>query len=73
MTKGTKDFAQGEQAAIARDVSAQGEWTPMIDWSSAFPGNRGVNRQGRYELYDAPVGVRITVEESRKAGPILSD
>ena len=45
---------------------------PLIDWSSTFPGNRGVNRVGRYELYDAPVGVRITIEEARKAGPILA-
>ena len=72
MTKETKDFAQGESAAIVRDISAQGDWVPLIDWSSTFPGNRGVNRAGRYELYDAPVGVRITVEEARKAGPIFA-
>ena len=72
MTKETKDFAQGESAAIVRDISAQGDWVPLIDWSSTFPGNRGVNRAGRYKLYDAPVGVRITIEEARKAGPILA-
>ena len=72
MAKETKDFAQGESAAIVRDISAQGDWVPLIDWSSTFPGNRGVNRVGRYELYDAPVGVRITIEEARKVGPILA-
>ena len=67
-----KDFAQGEQAAIARDVSKQGEWIPMIDWSSTFPGNRGVNRYGKYELHDVPVGVRLSVEQAKKHGPILT-
>ena len=61
-----KDFAQGEQAAIARDVSKQGEWIPMIDWSSTFPGNRGVNRHGKYELHDVPIGVRLSIEEAKK-------
>ena len=68
---GKKDFAQGEQAAIARDVSQQGEWIPMIDWSSTYPGNRGVNRHGKYELHDVPVGIRLSVEEAKKHGPIL--
>ena len=67
-----KDFAQGEQAAIARDVSKQGEWIPMIDWSSTFPGNRGVNRHGKYELHDVPIGVRLSIEEAKKHGPILT-
>ena len=67
-----KDFAQGEQAAIARDVSKQGEWIPMIDWSSTFPGNRGVNRHDKYELHDVPIGVRLSIEEAKKHGPILT-
>ena len=70
---GKKDLAQGEQAAIAQDVSQQGEWIPMIDWSSVFPGNRGVNRHGKYELHDVPVGVRLSVEEATKHGPILTN
>ena len=65
------DYAQGEAAAIARDLSTQ-EWTPFIDWSQTFPGNRGVNRGGRYELYDAPIGVRIRIEEADKSGPVLT-
>ena len=67
-----KDFAQGEQAAIARDVSKQGEWIPMIDWASTYPGNRGVNRHGKYELHDVPIGVRLSIEEAKKHGPILT-
>ena len=65
------EFAQGEKAAGARDLSGEGDWVPMIDWSSTHPGNRGVNREGRYECYEAPAGVRITIEEAHKAGPIL--
>ena len=67
----TPDYAQGEAAAIARDLSTQ-EWVPFIDWSQTHPGNRGVNRQGRYELYDAPVGVRIRVEQAAKSDPALT-
>ena len=67
----TPDYAQGEAAAIARDLSTQ-EWVPFIDWSQTHPGNRGVNRQGRYELYDAPVGVRIRVEQAAKSDPVLT-
>ena len=67
----TPDYAQGEAAAIARDLSTQ-EWVPFIDWSQTHPGNRGVNRQGRYELYDAPIGVRIRVEQARKSEPALT-
>ena len=65
------EFAQGEKAASARDLSGEGDWVPIIDWSSTHPGNRGVNREGRYECYEAPVGVKITIEEADKAGPIL--
>lgn len=67
----TRDYAQGKQAAIAREVSGSDAWVPLIDWSHIHPGNRGVNRQGRYELYEGPVGVRIRIEEADKFGPIL--
>ena len=70
---GKKDFAQGEQAAIARDVSQQGEWIPMIDWSSTFPGNRGVNRHDKYELHDVPIGVRLSIEEAKKHVILTAD
>ena len=72
MTKERKDFAQGEQAAIPRDLSRQGGWVPLIDWSSIYPGNRGVGRDDRYDLYDAPVGIELKIEEGEKIGPVLS-
>ena len=30
--KQAKDFAQGEQAAIAREVTGDDGWVPLIDW-----------------------------------------
>ena len=66
-----KDFAQGEQAAIVREVTGDDGWVPLIDWSMIMPGNRGVNRRGEYELYDGPIGVFIRVEEAEKIDPIL--
>jgi hypothetical protein len=69
--KQVKDFAQGEQSAIAHEVTSDDGWEPLFDWRHVHPGNRGVNRQGRYELYEAPVGVRIRIEEAEKIGPIF--
>lgn len=69
--KKTRDFAQGEQAAVAREVSSDDGWVPLIDWTHVHPGNRGVNRQGRYELYEAPIGVRVRIEVAEKIGPIF--
>ena len=43
----------------------------MVDSSSIFPGNRGVNRHGAYGLYDAPVGVKLRIEPCHKSDPIL--
>jgi len=72
MTTERKDYAEGEVAAGARDVSGQGEWVPIIDWSSIFPGNRGINRHGRFEHYDVPAGLALKVEPGDKSGPILT-
>ena len=71
MAKQTTDFAQGEQAAIAREVAGDDGWVPLIDWSHVEPGNRGVNRHGRYELYEGPINVKVRIEECEKVGPIL--
>ena len=72
MAKKTTDFAQGEQVALAREVAGDDGWVPLIDWSHIHPGNRGVNRQGRYELYEGPIGVKVRIEECEKVGPILT-
>ena len=44
-----------------------GTWMPLVDVVDIFPGNRCVSRQGKYELYDAPIGVHLEIEESTKA------
>lgn len=66
---GPKDFAEGERAVSARENV--GRWTPLVDWSIVYPGNRGVDRQGHYDLYDGPVGVALRVEEGLKTEPLL--
>ncbi len=48
-----------------------GAWNPLIDWEEVYPGNRGINREGLYDLYDAPVGIRLAVEEGRASQPLL--
>ena len=37
-----RDYAQGETPAPATELTS--EWAPIVDYSSIFPGNRGVNR-----------------------------
>ena len=55
-----------------RPRSNPGTWMPLIDVSEIFPGNRSVSRQDEYNLYDAPVGVELKIEEATKA-PIVFD
>ncbi len=69
MTERRRDYAQGETPAAPTERF--GEWAPMVDSSSIFPGNRGVNRHGAYGLYDAPVGVKLRIEPCHKSDPIL--
>ena len=44
-----------------------GTWIPMVDVSEVYPGNRSVSRKGVYTLYDAPIGVKLNIEEAVKA------
>ena len=43
-----------------------------MDWREVFPGNRGVDRNGLYDLFDAPVGIKLRVEPSLPSEPLLS-
>ena len=43
-----------------------GGWTPIADTQEIHTGNRSVNRAGAFELYDAPVGVRLRVEQAAR-------
>ena len=48
-----------------------GSWNPIVDLTDIFPGNRAMNRQGVFELYDAAIGVKLRVEQSRRSEPLL--
>ena len=48
-----------------------GDWIPFLDWREVFPGNRGVDRHGVYNLFDAPVGIALQVEPSEPSEPLL--
>ena len=48
-----------------------GDWTPIIDTTETFNGHRVADRQGVYNLYDAPIGVRLKIEEANKSEPVL--
>ena len=48
-----------------------GDWIPFLDWREVFPGNRGVDRRGVYNLFDAPVGIALQVEPSEPSEPLL--
>ena len=39
--------------------------------TDVFPGNRSIDRKGVYDLYDAPIGVQLRVEEAIKSEPLL--
>ena len=47
-----------------------GNWRPLVDLHEVFPGHRAVDRSGSFELYDAPIGVRLAVEEADKSEPL---
>ena len=49
-----------------------GDWIPFVDWREVFPGNRGVDRRGRYGLFDAPQAIRLRVEQSMPSDPLLT-
>ena len=50
-----------------------GTWIPFVDVSEVFPGNRSVSRQGVYDVYDAPIGVRLEIEEATKASFVFEE
>ena len=43
-----------------------------MDWVEVYLGNRGMNRQGVYELYDAPLHIQLDVEEALTGPAILT-
>ena len=48
-----------------------GTWMAMVDVQEIFAGHRSITRDGCYEMYDGPVGVRLRVEEADKSEPFI--
>ena len=48
-----------------------GTWMAMVDVQEIFAGHRSITRDGRYEMYDGAVGVRLRVEEADKSEPFI--
>ena len=48
-----------------------GTWMAMVDVMEIFTGHRSITRDGRYEMFDGPVGVQLRVEEADKSEPFL--
>lgn len=49
----------------------EGNWNPLLDWEDVFAGNRGMNRHGDYDVYDAPLGIHLKIEEAHTSEPLL--
>ena len=48
-----------------------GAWNPIVDLTDIAAGNRAMSRAGRFELYDAAIGVKLRVEPAWKSEPLL--
>ena len=48
-------------------------WNPFLDWDDVYPGNRGRTKTNTYELYDAPLGVSIEIEEGTPSDPVIAE
>ena len=47
-----------------------GNWKACVDLMEVFPGHRAIDRHGAFELYDAPVGIRLALETAVKSTPL---
>ena len=41
-----------------------GTWMGMVDVAEIFTGHRSITKDGRYEMFDGPIGVQLRVEEA---------
>ena len=48
-----------------------GAWNPLVDTTEVFPGNRNIDENGVFNLYDGAVGVRFRVEQADRSAPLL--
>ena len=49
-----------------------GTWMAMVDVAEVFTGHRSLTRDGRYEMFDGPIGVQLRVEEADKSELLLT-
>ena len=70
MSNGWKDVRGYFPGDWVRPRKNEGHWRPLVDLTEVFPGHRSVGRSGAFELYDAPIGVRLAIEEADKSAPI---
>ena len=73
MSNGWKDMRGYYPGDWVRPRQNAGHWRPLVDWTEVFPGHRSVDRTGAFELYDAPIGVRLAIEEADKSAPLEFD
>ena len=48
-----------------------GSWNPLVDLHEIYAGHRSTDRQGVFDLFDAPVGVALRVEPAARSEPLL--
>ena len=48
-----------------------GSWNPLVDLHEIYAGHRSTDRQGVFDLFDAPVGVARRVEPVARSEPLL--
>ena len=73
MSNGWNDLRGYYPGDWVRPRQNAGHWRPLVDWTEVFPGHRSVDRAGAFELYDAPIGVRLAIEEADKSAPLEFD
>ena len=70
MAKKTSPFTEPQKRSPKIRANC-GAWNPIVDTTDLFAGNRSVDRNGVYDLYDAPVGVALRVEQAGRSEPLL--
>ena len=48
-----------------------GAWSPLVDTTDIYGGNRGMNREDLFTPFDAPIGIQFEVETALKSEPML--
>ena len=70
MAKKASPFTE-PQIRSSRIRRNAGTWNPLVDTTDIFCGNRSVDRQGVYDLYDGAIGVKLRVEQASRSEPLL--